>query len=174
MNASPSLLRRIAPSPRRASERRKRGAPFDVQGGGMELDELDVIDFGAGAPCHGDAVAGGDIGIGGLLEDAPEAAGGEQHGAGADVAQGAGFLVEDHRARRPRSRVIGRQKVCNSRVTFKTNVGKRGGFAVQRAGDFAAGGIAVGVQDAVAAVRAFAGEGEFRSCLRGRIRRPSR
>jgi hypothetical protein len=91
-----------------------------------------------------------------------QSAGGEENGARTDVAQFAGSFVEDHRSGDPWRRAFGQQKVCNGRVTFETDVGKRSGFAVEGAGDFASRGIAVGVEDAVAAVRAFAGEGELR------------
>ena len=75
---------------------------FDMQRGGMKLHELDIVDLGARAPRHGDAVARGDIGIGGFLEHASQSAGGEQHGARADVAQGAGFSRRRPPRRRPR------------------------------------------------------------------------
>ena len=48
-------------------EKKARGAD-DVKSGGMKLDELDVGDVRAGAPGHGYAVAGRDIGIGGFFE----------------------------------------------------------------------------------------------------------
>ena len=53
------------------------------------------------------------------------------------------------------------QQIRNRGVTLKAYVGERGGFAVQRAGNFAARRISVRVQNAVAAVRSFAGEGEL-------------
>jgi len=39
----------------------------------MELDEFEVGDFDAGAVGHGDAVAGGDVGVGGELVDLADA-----------------------------------------------------------------------------------------------------
>ena len=54
--------------------------------GGVELVELHVRDGSAGAPGHGNAVAGGHRGIGGVAVDLPCAAAGQQHTARADVA----------------------------------------------------------------------------------------
>ena len=45
MNGSPSALTRRAPSPRSASDSRKRGWPVDVEHGRVELHELEVGDF---------------------------------------------------------------------------------------------------------------------------------
>ncbi len=58
-------------------EEKARGA-FQVQGGGMRLNEFEVLDFGAGAVCHGDPIAGGHFGIGGVEIDVAETAGGQQ------------------------------------------------------------------------------------------------
>ena len=51
----------------------------------MELDELHVPHPAAGTPCHGHAVAGGDVGVGGVEIDLAGAAGGEHR-----VARGEG------------------------------------------------------------------------------------
>ena len=75
----------------------KAGGAGDVQGGGVELDELHVGDFGSGAPGERDAIAGGYIGVGGIEEDVAEAAGGQEHGARAELNGGAGGgVVEFH------------------------------------------------------------------------------
>ncbi len=50
-----------------------------VQCGGVELHELEVGDRGARAHGHGDAVAGGEGGVGGDGEALPGAAGGDEH-----------------------------------------------------------------------------------------------
>ena len=55
-----------------------------AEGGGMELIELHVSDGGAGAPCHGYAVAGSHGGIGGVAVNLARAAAGQQDGACAD------------------------------------------------------------------------------------------
>ncbi len=48
-----------------------------IEAGGVELDEFHVADGEAGAPCHGDAVSCGDIGVGGVGIDFSETAGGQ-------------------------------------------------------------------------------------------------
>ena len=53
-----------------------------VQRGGVELHELEVGDRDARAHGHGDAVAGGERGVGGDGEALPGAAGGDEHVAG--------------------------------------------------------------------------------------------
>ena len=55
-----------------------------VQAGGVELVELHVGDPAAGAPGHGDAVAGGAVRVAGVQVDLAGAAGGQHHGAGAE------------------------------------------------------------------------------------------
>ena len=55
-----------------------------IEAGRMELDELHVGDAAAGAPGHGDAVAGRGVGIGGVEVDLAGAAGGEHGMAGAE------------------------------------------------------------------------------------------
>lgn len=47
------------------------------EAGGVELDEFHVGDGGAGAPCHGDAVSGGAIWVGGIEVDFAAATCGE-------------------------------------------------------------------------------------------------
>ena len=74
------VLQRRAFAAQRLAEQEPRSA-FERQGGGMELDELDIADFGARAIRHSHAVAGGDVGIGGVQEYAAQPAGGQQHGA---------------------------------------------------------------------------------------------
>src|SRR4051794_34397052 len=55
------------------------------------------------------------------------------------------------------------EKICDGGETLKTDGGKGGGFAVERACDLAAGRIAVRMQDAASAMCAFAGEEEVRA-----------
>ena len=68
-------------APQGLREKKARGF-FQVERGGMELDELHVADFGAGTERHGDAIAGGNTGVGGVAIELAEAAGGEEHGRG--------------------------------------------------------------------------------------------
>ena len=136
----------------------KAGGALEVEGGGVELNELDVADDGAGAPGHGDAVAGGDIGVGGFFEDATEAAGGEEGGAGKD---GVALFVAGVEGDGAADLAVGHEEIGDGGKAKEANVGQRGGFAVEGAGDLFAGGVAVGVEDTVAGVCAFAAEDEF-------------
>ena len=154
---SPAALRSRAPSPRSASESRKRGAPSTCSAVGWNCTNSMSQISAPGAPRHGHAVAGGDVRIGGVPEDAAQAAGGEQHGARADARDAPRALLVDQRAGRL---AVFDQQVRDHGVAAEFDVGQRGGLAVERAGDLAPGGIAVRVQHAVAAVRAFAREGE--------------
>ncbi len=66
MKRSPAAFnKQRAFSAQRFGKQKARRA-FHVQSGGMELHELDIADLRAGAPRHGDAVAGRHIGIGGI------------------------------------------------------------------------------------------------------------
>lgn len=132
------------------------GRAGDVEGGGVELDEFEVADGGAGAPGHGDAVAGGDIGISGVLEDAAETAGSEQDGAGAEFDAAGVAFVESESAG---DGAVGvEEEVGDGGEAEESDAGDGDGFVVEGAGDLAAGGIAVGVKHAGARVGAFAGE----------------
>ena len=53
-----------------------------IETGGMELDELHVGNGGPGPVSHGNAIAGGDIGVAGVEVDLTRATGGEQGDAG--------------------------------------------------------------------------------------------
>jgi hypothetical protein len=61
-----------------------------MQGGGVELDELQVGDGDPGPQRHGDAVAGGLERVGGHREQLTGPAGGDQHVAGPDLLIGQG------------------------------------------------------------------------------------
>ena len=139
------------------AEKEARGA-LDGQGSGMELDELHIGEDGAGFVGDSHAVTGGGIGIGGFAVKLAEAAGGEENGAGADFVEGGIGFVEEANA--------------NGAAVFEnefdsegagTHVEMRNGMCAgeQGAADFAAGGFAVGVEDAGATVSGFTGESEF-------------
>ena len=66
-----------------------------VQAGGVELDELHVGHRAAGAPAHGDAVAGGGVGVGRVEVDLAGAAGGEDRRARPEGLHLARLDVED-------------------------------------------------------------------------------
>ena len=60
----------------------------------MELEELHVGDLGAGAIGQGDAVAGGDRGVGADLEELAGAAGGQDQEAAGELQLGVGAAVQ--------------------------------------------------------------------------------
>ncbi len=98
MNATPLLVaqdRTLAPQ--RLGEQRARHRRV-VQRGGVELHELEVGDRGAGAHGHGDAVTGGEGGVGGDGEALAGAARRDEHVAG------------PHRRPGPRARSRGRPR----------------------------------------------------------------
>src|SRR5690349_10277919 len=128
---------------------------FYRERGGMKLHEFHVGKCRAGVVRDGHAVSGGNIGIGGLAVNLPEAARGQQHGFGAefvkraiefvDEAQtddGAGFDDE-----------LGGEGVC-AQMQVRDGMGA----GEQSAADFAPGGVAVSVQYAGATMSGFACE----------------
>ena len=129
----------------------------------MELDELDVADGGAGAPRGGYAIAGGDIGVGGFEEDAAESACREEDAPGVEVEVFSGLLLKDAHAVGGAVQI--EKDVGHAGEAGELDAGDGGGFAVEGAGDFAAGGVAMRVEDAVAGVGSLAGEEEARAVL---------
>ena len=138
-------------APQRLGEQKPRRA-LDMQRGGVKLNEFNIADFRAGAPSHGDAVARGYVRIGSLFVHPSEASGGQQHGPRADCNRFAAGSVEHQGAG---GSPLVDQQIDGGAKTAKSDRGDGGRFPVQRAGDLAAGGIAVGVQDAAAAMSGF-------------------
>ena len=130
---------------------------IQMQSRGMKLDEFDIADPRAGTPRHGDAISGGDVGIGGFFEHAAQTAGGQQDRAGPHVAEAILLFLENHGAGRAIAR---EQQIGNRGIAFELHVRQRGSFFEQCARDFATRGIPVRMQDPVAAVGALAGKGE--------------
>ncbi len=62
----------------------------------VELDELQVRDFGAGPQREGDAVSGGDRRVRRGRVDLTEPAGGQHHGAGVHRADAVGLALAEH------------------------------------------------------------------------------
>src|ERR1700691_2045435 len=123
----------------------------------MKLDDLHVADFGAGAESHGDSIAGRDAGVGGVAIKLPQAAGGEQHGGRVHLLCLAVFSDQVYAA--DASSVddqVGGELELHDRNVFE---GLR--LGIQCAKNFASGGVSVGMQNAVAAVCAFAAEGQL-------------
>ena len=129
---------------------------FDMQRGGMELDELQIADLRAGAIGHRHAIAGRHVGIGGVQKNVAQPAGSQQDGARVHGVE-ARFAVPQERA----GHAIVEKQIDGRGVTAKRHIGKRRGLAVERLRDFAAGGIAMRMQNAIAAVRAFARKREM-------------
>ena len=70
-----------------------------VEAGGVELDEFHVGDPAAGAPAHGDAVTGRDVGIGGVEIDLARAARGQHDMLGGNGDHFARSCCRGHTAR---------------------------------------------------------------------------
>ncbi len=165
MKRVPSGSSRWPPSPRIASVIRKFLTSRMVQAGRVELVEFHVRHAAAGAPGHGDAVAGRAVGIGRELIDAARPAGRQHDGAAGEALDPAGRDVEgidavagavDEAWRldvalgdEVDDRVAGRQR----------DVGVGGGGAGERVLHRPAGGV-VDMGDAAMAVAALAGQME--------------
>ncbi|PKV87071.1 hypothetical protein BX283_4662 [Streptomyces sp. TLI_146] len=134
------------------------GVGAEEQHGGVELDELQVGDLGAGPQRQGDAVAGGDRRIGGGREDLAHAAGGEHHGGGVDGPHAVVLaLAHDVQGDARRTPVVVPQQVQYERV-LDGPYGLLADRLDQCAGDLGAGGVAARVGDAAAVVAALAGQ----------------
>ena len=132
---------------------------------------------GAGAPGKGQAVGGGDGGIGGAGEKPPGAAGGEQHGVGSQL------RAPPARYATPATRVAS-ERAAGPTGLHQTSGSRQGGHGDQRAGlhpepaaagtiqdgafqdggdeparDAGAGRVPTGVQDARRRVRRFQAQG---------------
>lgn len=84
-------------APQGLGEQKPRRA-FQVQGRRMELHELHIADLGAGPERGGHAIARRHVGVGGLEENTPDSAGGQQNRARLDRQHLASPLVENQRA----------------------------------------------------------------------------
>ena len=133
-----------------------------VQAGGVELVELHVGDAAACPPCHGDAVAGGAVGIAGVHVDLAGAAGREHHERRFVQLHGVALAVVDVCAddlvRRAAEFLCG-DDVDRRATACDIDVGVRRGPLAQDSGDRRARGVCH-VQNASMGVAAFAGEVE--------------
>ncbi len=126
--------------------------------GGVELDELQVGDLGAGPQGEGDAVAGGDGGVGGRGEHLAHAAGGQDDGPGpyrADAVVPAFAHDVQRDARRTAVGVL--EEVQDEGVLDRLDAGRAHGLD-QGAGDLGAGGVTTRMGDAAAVVSALTGQ----------------
>jgi hypothetical protein len=129
-----------------------------VQAGRVELDELHVRHPAAGAPGHGDAVAGGRVGVGGVEIDLAGAAGGERRVAGAQGQHAVAGDVEHVGAEAAVARQAqlgGRDQVDRDVAFEHRDVGVLPDLLGQGCLHGATGGIG-GMDDAALAVAAFA------------------
>ena len=127
---------------------------FQGERGGMKLHKFDVADFRPGAPGHGDAVSCRDIRVRGVLKHLSEPAGRQQHGARAN------WLAFQYGSRYA---FLIHQQFRDRRVAAKGYVAQRGRLGVERARDFATGGIAVRVKNTIAAVGTLASKRQLRA-----------
>ena len=116
-----------------------------VETSGMELNELHVGDGSAGAICHGHAVAGGDIRIGGIEINFSAAAGGQQRygsGEGLDLAS---RFIEDVNAQTAivagQSEFLAGDKVDGEMILKNLDVWPLGDGRQQSALDLASGDV---------------------------------
>ncbi len=127
----------------------------------MELHELHVGDPAAGAPGHGDAVAGGDVRVAGVEIDLVGAAGGQYHEAGEEGLDPPGAAVEDIGAQAAMVRAVrkmpGGDEVDRDMLLIERDVGSGADLCLQRGGNRAPGGVG-GMDDAPVGVAALAGE----------------
>ncbi len=130
----------------------------------MELHELHVRNRRPRPPRHRDAVARGDVGVGGVEVHLAAPAGGEDRAQRAEGFHLAGVLVEHVRAEAAVFRgeaELGAGDEVHGHVAFEHgDVRLFGDGAQQGALDLAAGGV-VGMEHAAAGMTALAGEVEF-------------
>ena len=124
----------------------------------MELDELEVLNDGPGPPGHGNAVTCGDVWVRGFAKYAAQPPGSQQDGGGAKVVKFAGGTFEDYR---PHDTAILHQEVHHSGIAGEMHAWAPRGLLVKRTRDLPTCGIAVRMQDTVAAVGPFAGKSKF-------------
>ena len=136
----------------------------------MKLDEFHVRHGRAGAISHGHAVAGGDVGIGGVQINLPATAGGQQDRPGDKGLHLAGGLVQNINSEAAiRSRLpelLAGDEVDGKMVLEDFDVGLRGDRSEEGAFDLATGDV-LGVEDAPFRMTAFAAEVQFACAVGG-------
>lgn len=135
-------------------------AASEVEGCGMKLDEGEVLDDGASAVGHGEAVGGSAAWVGGFAEDHTCAAGSEDGGFGPDHLEAVLGVVRDG-AHDGGARLGGRSDEVEGEAAGEDADAWREFDAFGEAPDeFAAGGVAERMEDACVGVAAFATECE--------------
>ena len=168
MKRAPVSSINTAPSPRTASEiSGKAVPPLASKRGRVELHEFQMLQLRAGLGGEDQAAADRRGRVGAVAEQPADAAGGQQHavgrqgdGAGRGLRQHAGHLA------------VAQQQLARGGGEKFDRGGGAGDFD-QRAHDFRAGPVAIGVQDARALMRGLEPEGERSARHRGRTARRS-
>jgi hypothetical protein len=116
-----------------------------IETGRMELHELHVGDPTARAPGHGDAVAGGDVGVAGVEIDLVGPAGGQHHEAGEEGLDLPVAEIEDIGAQTAMlamsRQMSGRDEIDGDVLLIERHIGALTHLAFERGGDRTPGGI---------------------------------
>ena len=128
-----------------------------VEAGRVELEELHVGDRRAGAVGHGDAVAGRDVGVGGVEVDLARAARAEEGRARGEAVHLARRAVEDVGAPADGA-LAAREQEVDGEVALVDGDVRRGAHGLAEGADHLAPGRVGGVQDAPLRVPALAPE----------------
>jgi hypothetical protein len=126
----------------------------------MELHELDICNRSTCPESASDTIAGGYVGICGVLKNASESASSEQSSSCPDQHGGTCFFVQHRNAK---NFAVFRQKISYSSKAQEFNVRQSLGVLSQSAYDLPARGVAVSVKDAITAVRALTREEKLRT-----------
>jgi hypothetical protein len=126
----------------------------------MKLNEFNVGDGRAVTVRHRHAVAGCHIRVRCVFKYAAKAAGREQNAARLHHYYGSRRFIERGYAHHfP----VVQEQIGDRGKTLQAHVGERGRVVAESARDLATRGISVGVENAVAAMRAFTGKQQLRS-----------
>ena len=132
-------------------------AAGDVKHRGMKLHELHVAQLGAGPIGDGCAIAGGYGRIGRFAVELPGPAGGHDGGLRPDHGLAMQTIPDD----RPAADTLPGKQIDREGMLPNLNLWPLFHLGGDRADDLPAGGIAEGMGDAVAAVAAFASQGQM-------------
>ncbi|CAI8777222.1 Transcriptional regulator [Pseudomonas marginalis] len=138
-----------------------------IKAGGVELVEFQVGHPAARAPCHGNAVAAGAVGVAGIEVDLGGAAGGEDGEArtiSIHFAAGAVEHIGAEAAFARQAQALFGDQVDSDALFQQFDVGALAGLVEQGPEDRGTGGIG-GVDDTAMAVAAFAGQMELEAAV---------
>ena len=141
-----------------------------VQAGGVELVEFHIGHPAAGTPGHGNAIAGGTVGVAGVQIHLAGTTGGQYHGVGADDIHFAGIVIQKIRAdtaMSAQSEFFPGDQVDGDVILHQGQIGFFFGPCQQGIGNRMAGGVS-GVNNASRTVAAFAGQVEMIGAVLGK------